>query len=44
MQKGVHQSYNGLDGWMLSTITCGMTPATSILQILQQVSRKATKT
>ena len=44
MQRGLHQSYYGLDGWMLSTITCGMTPASSVLDVLQQVNNRIINT
>ena len=37
VQMGVHMSYNGPDGFLLSTLNCGMTPPTSLFQVIQQV-------
>lgn len=35
--NGKFSSYIGLDGWMLSLLTCGMSPANSIFESLQQI-------
>ena len=38
-QQGNFNSSIGSDGYMLSSLTCGMAPVTSITEGLQQVSR-----
>ena len=35
--NGDYTCYWGLEGWMLATLTSGMGPATSILDVLSQV-------
>ena len=37
LQKGKFFSYIGLDGYMLSSLTCGMSPIVSIMEAVQQV-------
>ena len=35
--NGDYTCYWGLEGWMLATLTCGMGPATSLIDVLCQI-------
>ena len=39
-QNAVFLSWIGLDGFMLASMTCGMSPVTSMMEGVQQVSLK----
>ena len=36
-QKGKFTSYQGIDGFLLANVTAGMSPATSLLEVITQV-------